>query len=67
MRPHRGVNSISIAAEGLEGLPGVLIAALFAVSGMCVLMTFLFPDFLQAIRDWAVPICMAVIAAVCVV
>jgi len=67
MRPHRGVNSSTVAGEGLEGLPGVLIAAFFVVSGLCLLLALFFPDYLQAVGDWAVPICMLVIVGACVV
>lgn len=44
MATHRGLNLSSIAQEGLEGLPGVLIAVFFVFGGMMLFLDLFVPD-----------------------
>jgi Flp pilus assembly protein TadB len=48
MTTHRGLNLSSIAQEGLEGLPGVLIAVFFVCCGTLLLLDLFTPAFTKA-------------------
>ncbi len=52
MKPHRGINMISIAGEGLNGMPGLLItiAYIFLFTGI----------FVPRNAGWFVPVFLAV-------
>jgi len=46
MKPHRGINSTSVAGEGLEGLPGLLMAIAFVFFPLAIIL----PRYIQ--RDY---------------
>jgi uncharacterized membrane protein YccC len=52
MKTHRGINSASITGEGLEGLPGLIIAIAFVF--------FFFSIFLPRNADWILGVFIAV-------
>jgi hypothetical protein len=67
MATHRGLNLSNIAQEGLEGLPGVLIAVFFAFGGVFLLLGLFAPDLTSGeAGTWFTIIYIAVSVVACI-
>jgi hypothetical protein len=66
MATHRGLNLSSVAQEGLEGLPGVLIAVFFVCCGTLLLFDLFAPAFTKAYSNWLVTIYVLVSVVACI-
>ena len=52
VRTHRGINTASVAGEGLQDLPGLLIAVFFVLAGTFLVRVWFGPADVGAIDTW---------------
>ena len=66
MRTHRGINMSSVAGEGLQDLPGLLIAVFFVMAGSYLVRIWFVPVGPGGLDAWLVVVWLLMAPAACV-
>ena len=66
MRTHRGINMSSVAGEGLQDLPGLLIAVFFVMAGSYLVRIWFVPVGPGGVDAWLVVVWILLAPAACV-